>query len=159
MGKHLAKLPQQRVRAPENHPTIQKLEKLFDYMDELGLEFYFDIDRINVIDEDRPKGEDWEIRDIINSDFLVEIPCYPGEYKLTRTTDISPREAQTAPAQPITTPAPPSGLNHFKAKPQQKKKKRPILAKAAPTASPSIPVTQTIPPRTPVMRVVARGKR
>jgi len=143
MGKHLAKLPQQRVRAPENHPTVKKLEKLFDYMDALGLEFYFDIDRISVIDTARPNDIEWEIRDIINSDFLLEMPCDPGEYKLTRTTDISPRQAQPAPEYPgLNSPA--SGLNHFKIK-QKKPKKQPI-------ASASIKTT-------PQAKIISRGKK
>jgi hypothetical protein len=96
MGKILAKLPQQRVRAGENHPTVIKLEKLFDYMDELKIELSFYGDRVFVIDQERPNDKDWEIRDVINNEFLIELPCYPKEYKLTQEVDISPREAQSA---------------------------------------------------------------
>lgn len=167
MGKHLAKMPQQRIRAPQNHPTLEKLEKLFDYMDDLGLIIKTDLDRIYVTDEDRPEGEDWEIRDIINSDYLVELPCQYDEYKLTRTVDIAPRQAQPAPENPASNSSPPSGLNHFKTKPPQKKqqqtKKRPKLATVM--NAPPVPVTPTIPARKPVQTVdprvttIPRGKK
>lgn len=167
MGKHLAKLPQQRIRAPQNHPTLEKLEKLFDYMDDLGLEIKCDLDRIYVSDQDRPEGEDWEIRDVINSDYLVELPCYPDEYKLTRTVDISPRQAQSAPENGVPNTAPASGLNHFKSKPQQQKKKK--LTKHSVMNAPAIPVTPTVPARKPVQTIdrrmttvnppVSRGKK
>lgn len=100
MGHVLAKLPQQRIRAGEKHPTVDKLEKLFDYMDELGLELSFYGDRVFVLDRDRTKDKDWEIRDVVNNSFLTELPCNPKEYKLTQDVDIPPREAQPAPKQP-----------------------------------------------------------
>jgi hypothetical protein len=100
MGNVLAKLPQQRMRAGDKHPTTVKLEKLFDYMDELHLELAFYYDRVFVIDQDRPQDKDWEIRDVVNNQFLTEIPCYVGEYKITQDVDVSPREAQPAPKNP-----------------------------------------------------------
>lgn len=100
MGKIQVKLPQQRIRAGEKHPTIEKLEKLFDYMDEIGIDLEFYGDRIFVVDKDRPGDKDWEIRDIVNNDFLATLPCYHGEYKLTQDVDMAPREAQPAPKVP-----------------------------------------------------------
>lgn len=114
MGTLLAKLPQQRVRAPENHPTFEKLEKLFDYMDDLGLDLVFELDCAYVVDRDRPKDKRWEIRDIINSEYILELPVGNDEYKITQTVDISPREAQPAPETPGQIAARASGLNHFK---------------------------------------------
>lgn len=97
MGHVLAKLPQQRIRAGENHPTTIKLEKLFDYMDELKLEFSYYRGKVFVIDRDRPKEKDWEIRDIVNNEFIIDLPCGVGEYKITQNIDIAPRIAQPAP--------------------------------------------------------------
>lgn len=162
MGKHLAKMPQQRIRAPQNHPTVEKLEKLFDYMDDLGLVIKTDLDRIYIIDEDRPEGEDWEIRDIVNSEYLVELPCFLDAYKLTRTVDIAPRQAQASPENGLPKSTPPSGLNHFKNKSQQQKK--PGKKKSIMNAPP-ISVTATIPGRNPVQTVdprvalISRGKK
>lgn len=113
MGKVLAKLPQQRVRAPEEHPTIDKLEQLFDLMDELGLILTCEWDVIHVADKERPQDKKWEIRDLVNSEYLMELPCHPGSYKLTKQVDVSPREAQPAPNTPGV-PTKASGLNHFK---------------------------------------------
>lgn len=101
MANVLAKLPQQRIRAGEKHPTTLKLEKLFDYMDELRLELVFDWDTVYVIDQERPQDKDWEIRDIVNSNLLRELPCYPNEYKLTQNVDVPPRDAQPAPIDPV----------------------------------------------------------
>jgi len=117
MGNLLAQLPQQRIRAGKSHPTVVKLEKLFDYMDELHIELAFYYDRVFVIDQDRPKDKDWEIRDIINNEFLTELPCYHDEYKLTQEVDVPPREAQPAPKVP-----------HKNG--QQKKRKIPVLSRA-----------------------------
>ena len=100
MANVLAKLPQQRIRAGEKHPTVLKLEKLFNYMDDLGIELAFYYDRVFVIDSDRPQDKDWEIRDVVNHEFLTELPCYPHEYKITQEVDISPRDAQPAPPDP-----------------------------------------------------------
>lgn len=91
------KIPQQRIRAGEKHPTVEKLEKLFDYMDDLHLELELSNGRIYVIDQDRPQDKDWEIRDVVSSEFLVALPCYPGEYKITQNVDVPPRDAQPAP--------------------------------------------------------------
>ena len=101
MGHVLAKLPQQRIRAGEKHPTVLKLEKLFDFMDELGLELALYRDRVYVVDKDRPQDKDWEIRDAVNSEFLNELPCNVGQYKITQDVDVSPREAQPAPKQQV----------------------------------------------------------
>lgn len=97
MGNILAKLPQQKIKAGTKHPTMVKLERLFDYMDEIGIEFEFDYDRIYIIDKDRPKEKYWEIRDLVNSEFLLALPCYVNEYKITQDVDIPPRQAQSAP--------------------------------------------------------------
>lgn len=159
MGSVLAKMPQQRIRAPQNHPTIEKLEQLFDYMDDLGLDIRVDFDRIYVKDTDREDGE-WEIRDLINSEYLSELPCHVDEYKLTQTVDISPREAQPAPETPVATPA--SGLNHFKAKPKKvvvgnrknAKKGKKVLAPAQQMQQ------NLVDPRvTMVPKAVVRGKK
>lgn len=99
MGHILAKIPQQRIRAGEKHPTVVKLEKLFDFMDELGIDLssYYGI---FVIDCDRPQDKEWEIRDIVNSKVLTDLPCNAGEYKITRDIDVPPRDAQPAPKSP-----------------------------------------------------------
>lgn len=100
MGHVLAKLPQQRIRAGEKHPTILKLEQLFDFMDEIGLNLEVYRNKVYVIDEERTLDKCWEIRDAVNSDILTEFPCNIGEYKLTQDVDVSPREAQPAPQHP-----------------------------------------------------------
>lgn len=116
-----AKIPQQRIRAPKNHPTIDKLEQLFDYMDDLGIDLEYKHGRILVSDRDRPKDKSWDIRDIVNSVYLFALPCHVGEYKLTRQVNIPARIAQPAPDVPVTpVKVKASGLNHFK---QNKKKK------------------------------------
>jgi hypothetical protein len=125
MGNVLAKLPQQRIRAPEKYPTIEKLEQLFDLMDELGLVLTCEWDVIYVSDKDRPQDKEWEIRDIVNSDYLTELPCHPGEYKLTKQVDVSPREAQSAPDIPGIVRTKASGLNHFKPSKSAQKKSKP----------------------------------
>ena len=97
MGKILAKKPQYRVSAKDKHPTVQKLEKLFDYMDELNLELKLSFDRVYVIDTDRPHDHKWEIIDAIKSKFLTHLPLETKSYKLAQDRDIPPREAQPAP--------------------------------------------------------------
>lgn len=130
MGKILGKLPQQRIRAGANHPTIEKLEQLFDYMDEIGIDFEFYGDRIFVIDKDRPDDKDWEIRDTVNNDFIALVPCYSGEYKLTQDVDITPRPAQSAPEVPKIGKdiASPTGLPIFRV-PNVKKIVRDLVTK------------------------------
>jgi len=98
MGKVLAKLPQQRIRAGASHPTFVKLEKLFDYMDDLGIDISLHNGQFVVIDQDRPQDKGWDIRDIVNSEYLAELPCYPDAYKITQNVDVPPREAQPAPS-------------------------------------------------------------
>jgi len=97
MGNVLAKLPQQRIRAGEKHSTIVKLEQLFDYMDEIGIDLEFYNDKVLVIDRDRPKDSYWEVRDVVNSEFITVLPCLVDAYKITQDVDIPPRDAQPAP--------------------------------------------------------------
>lgn len=100
MGTPLAKFPQQRIRAGEKHPTVEKLERLFDFMDEIGLDLEFYHGRVYVTDHDRKNDKEWEIRDIVNSALLTQLPCDHGVYKLTQDVNVPARDAQPAPKHP-----------------------------------------------------------
>lgn len=75
-------------RAKENHPTVVKLESLFDKMAELGIRLTFTrYGRIEVIDNDHPDVV-WQLMDVewggntyetSPSDLPLEV-----EYKLVR---------------------------------------------------------------------------
>ena len=75
-----------KYRCKENHPTVQKLNKLWDYMEELGLTIEFNY-RTVVKDEDRP--EEFYLEDLEEhpSSHMVSFLPYSLETKLVFEKD------------------------------------------------------------------------
>ena len=93
MGKSLAKKPKQRVRAGQKHSTLVKVQRVFDLMAELKLEFGFYGDEVFVVDLERKNENAWEIRDSINDELLTELPLRAKEFKICQERDMPPLDA------------------------------------------------------------------
>jgi hypothetical protein len=77
-----------RIRAGSKHPTVNKLNRLFDFMrNELKLEISFYSDRFFITDLERRHEKDWDLCDQTYSQFISEIPC--DKYKLCQDKDES----------------------------------------------------------------------
>lgn len=70
-----------KVILTEEHPTMQKLEKLMNYAEELGLSFDFSTAKQTVMSDVNQVGEDFYITDFESDEPLKEFP-YPFNYKV-----------------------------------------------------------------------------